>query len=140
VTLLLLSAVAAVLLAVGTAGADGRTAGAPSSPVALNAPLAQGPISMSGPTEPASGAAPDIQVYECNDHNDNDSDGYIDYPFDPGCASFTDDDESNPPPPPPPPPPPLPPPPPPPDGWPYTMIDVADRSSTESDECENGQP
>ncbi len=33
--------------------------------------------------------------YQCNDNIDNDGDGLIDYPSDPGCTSTTDDDESN---------------------------------------------
>ena len=39
--------------------------------------------------------------YQCNDGIDNDGDGMIDYPDDPGCDSSTDDDEYNAPPPPP---------------------------------------
>lgn len=41
---------------------------------------------------------------ECIDGIDNDSDGLIDFPNDPGCSSFTDDDETDTLPPPPPPP------------------------------------
>ncbi len=33
--------------------------------------------------------------YQCNDNQDNDRDGLIDYPNDPGCSSETDDDEYN---------------------------------------------
>ncbi len=33
----------------------------------------------------------------CEDGEDNDDDGLVDFPDDPGCASLTDDDESNPP-------------------------------------------
>jgi len=33
--------------------------------------------------------------YQCNDGIDNDSDGYFDYPNDPGCSSPTDDSEYN---------------------------------------------
>ncbi len=33
--------------------------------------------------------------YECSDSVDNDSDGVIDYPADPGCTGPTDDDETN---------------------------------------------
>ena len=33
---------------------------------------------------------------QCNDGLDNDGDGLIDYPFDPGCYSLTDLDEANP--------------------------------------------
>ncbi len=32
-------------------------------------------------------------TYECNDGIDNDGDGYVDYPSDPGCSSSTDDSE-----------------------------------------------
>ncbi len=35
------------------------------------------------------------QTYQCNDGIDNDSDGLIDYPADPGCSSSTDNDEYN---------------------------------------------
>lgn len=35
------------------------------------------------------------QTYQCNDGIDNDSDGLIDYPNDPGCSSQTDNDEYN---------------------------------------------
>ena len=35
-------------------------------------------------------------VYECSDRKDNDGDGEIDYPYDPGCDSPEDDDEYNP--------------------------------------------
>lgn len=34
-------------------------------------------------------------TYQCNDTIDNDSDGYFDYPNDPGCSSPTDDSEYN---------------------------------------------
>ncbi len=34
-------------------------------------------------------------TYQCNDGIDNDGDGLIDYPADPGCSSATDDDETN---------------------------------------------
>lgn len=33
------------------------------------------------------------QLTQCNDHFDNDADGRIDYPADPGCASATDNSE-----------------------------------------------
>jgi len=33
--------------------------------------------------------------YQCNDGRDNDGDGRIDFPNDPGCSGSTDDDESN---------------------------------------------
>ncbi|MCC7436847.1 hypothetical protein IT402_03185 [Candidatus Nomurabacteria bacterium] len=36
-----------------------------------------------------------VQNYQCNDGIDNDGDGYIDYPNDPGCSSPTDNDEYN---------------------------------------------
>jgi len=38
----------------------------------------------------------------CSDGLDNDGDGKIDYPADPGCADLLDNDEADPPPPPPP--------------------------------------
>lgn len=41
---------------------------------------------------------------QCNDKSDNDLDGKIDYPNDPGCLSASDNDETDSPPPPPPPP------------------------------------
>ncbi len=44
-----------------------------------------------------------VLVTECSDSVDNDSDGEIDYPNDPGCSSYADDDETDPPPPTPPP-------------------------------------
>jgi len=50
---------------------------------------------------PGSGGPP-----QCSDGTDNDTDGLIDYPNDPGCTNAADDDEYNAPPPPPPPPPP----------------------------------
>ncbi|HRH24886.1 MAG TPA: hypothetical protein PLQ20_00910 [Candidatus Paceibacterota bacterium] len=34
-------------------------------------------------------------VYQCNDNIDNDGDGRVDYPNDPGCSSPTDNDEYN---------------------------------------------
>ncbi len=34
-------------------------------------------------------------TYQCNDGYDNDGDGLIDYPNDPGCSSATDNDEYN---------------------------------------------
>jgi len=43
--------------------------------------------------EAASGGLP--PSYACSDGRDNDSDGLVDYPEDPGCASETDDDEFN---------------------------------------------
>ncbi len=39
---------------------------------------------------------------QCSDTIDNDDDGKIDFPADPGCSSATDNDETDPPPPPPP--------------------------------------
>ena len=38
-----------------------------------------------------------LQVYQCSDAIDNDSDGLIDFPADPGCSSAIDDDETDPP-------------------------------------------
>jgi Calcineurin-like phosphoesterase len=43
-------------------------------------------------TFPASGGTPPAQ---CNDTLDNDSDGLIDFPNDPGCLSATDNDETD---------------------------------------------
>lgn len=39
-----------------------------------------------------------VPVYQCSDGVDNDGDGLVDYPNDPGCSSSSDDDEYNPPP------------------------------------------
>jgi glutamine amidotransferase-like uncharacterized protein len=39
---------------------------------------------------------PGTQPKQCNDGTDNDSDGLIDYPEDPGCDDFWDDDETDP--------------------------------------------
>ncbi|MCR4283820.1 MAG: chitobiase/beta-hexosaminidase C-terminal domain-containing protein [Parcubacteria group bacterium] len=36
-------------------------------------------------------------TYQCSDGTDNDSDGFTDYPSDPGCTSTTDNNEYNPP-------------------------------------------
>jgi len=36
-----------------------------------------------------------VPVTECSDSLDNDEDGDVDYPFDPGCSSLDDDDETN---------------------------------------------
>ena len=50
---------------------------------------------------------PPPATYACSNGKDDDGDGKVDYPSDPGCASSTDNDEYNaaaPPPPPPPPP------------------------------------
>ncbi len=54
----------------------------------------------------AASTAPTLEVIvtQCSDGADNDSDGKIDYPTDPGCSSFSDNDETDPAPPPPPPP------------------------------------
>lgn len=41
------------------------------------------------------GTTPTQTIYACNDHLDNDGDGLIDYPADPGCSSYTDNDEFN---------------------------------------------
>ena len=45
---------------------------------------------------------PPAPVYACSNGADDDSDGKVDYPADPGCASTTDNDEYNAPAPPPP--------------------------------------
>lgn len=59
-------------------------------------------------TSTATSTKPFIKTFppQCNDSIDNDNDGKIDFPYDPGCVSLTDDNErdSTPPPPPPPPP------------------------------------
>ena len=47
---------------------------------------------VGGPSQPP--------VYECSDGKDNDGDGKIDYPLDPGCSSSSDNDETDPIPPP----------------------------------------
>lgn len=52
-----------------------------------------------------SGGSTPPPSYACSNGNDDDGDGKIDYPSDPGCASSTDNDEFNAAPPPPPPPP-----------------------------------
>jgi hypothetical protein len=44
-----------------------------------------------GGNEPDQGVAP----AQCSDGSDNDQDGYIDFPADPGCGDPRDDDESN---------------------------------------------
>lgn len=36
-----------------------------------------------------------VTVSQCSDSSDNDGDGLIDYPADPGCDSAVDDDETN---------------------------------------------
>ena len=164
VTLLLLTAAAAVALAIGTAGASGPAAGVPSSKAEL-----QGVILMpSGEFAAAEvdelpdgtvlrvatrrGRSPDgseTPPQQCRDGDDNDADGKIDfvpppgYQADPGCSGTDDNDEWNPPPPPPPAPPPPPPlPPPPPEGWPYTMVlsNPPIWSEYGYDECEDGRP
>ena len=40
---------------------------------------------------------------DCSDNRDNDGDGKVDYPADPGCTGYHDEDETDPAPPPPPP-------------------------------------
>jgi hypothetical protein len=42
------------------------------------------------------GASPTCEPHECQDGLDNDGDGLIDYPLDPGCATAIDDDETDP--------------------------------------------
>lgn len=44
---------------------------------------------------------PDVPLQQCEDGFDNDADGKIDYPADPGCTGPTDNDETDPAPPPP---------------------------------------
>jgi len=48
------------------------------------------------------GSAPPPPSYACSNGRDDDSDGKVDYPADPGCSSASDDDEYNAPAPPPP--------------------------------------
>jgi len=45
--------------------------------------------------ERTAGTGTHCEVAQCADGVDNDGDGKIDYPHDPGCDSFEDDDESN---------------------------------------------
>ncbi len=58
------------------------------------------PVSPTSPTPvdtapaPAPTPAPSTGLPECSDGIDNDGDGLIDYPADPGCESPEDDDES----------------------------------------------
>jgi hypothetical protein len=70
--------------------------------------------SSAGPAAAGDPGKVDIVPADCGDRYDNDYDGRVDYPADPGCTSSSDGDEWNPPPAPPPPLPPPPPPPPPP--------------------------
>jgi len=49
-------------------------------------------FSVSNPPSSGGGSKPDF-IYECHDDIDNDGDGLIDYPDDPGCASRYDIDE-----------------------------------------------
>ena len=51
-----------------------------------------GRINADASTAAAGGGSP---TYQCNDGLDNDGDGLIDYPNDPGCSSSTDNDEYN---------------------------------------------
>ncbi len=48
------------------------------------------------------GVPPPPPTYACSNGADDDGDGKVDYPADPGCTGPTDNDEFNPPPPPPP--------------------------------------
>ena len=72
----------------------------------------------------------------CSNAFDDDGDGKIDYPADPGCTSSADEDEWNPAPPPPPAPPPAPPPPP---EWQWTLMDSnpPDYIPSSYDECQS---
>ncbi|MEK7390798.1 MAG: peptidoglycan-binding protein [Patescibacteria group bacterium] len=47
------------------------------------------------PVVPPPPPPPPPTVKQCNDRLDNDSDGLIDYPSDPGCRSFTDNSEDS---------------------------------------------
>jgi len=58
-----------------------------------------------GTYPPSSPPPPPPPKAQCQDSLDNDSDGKVDYPNDPGCSSATDNDETDVAPPPPPPPP-----------------------------------
>jgi hypothetical protein len=75
----------------------------------------------------------EIPVAQCNDREDNDGDGLIDWGHDPGCSSLSDDDEYNAPAPPPPPQPP----PPPPEEFGDFMVGY-NYSTSETDECSQG--
>ena len=44
-----------------------------------------------------SGTSVTVDLLECNDTLDNDSDLLVDYPFDLGCTSLNDNDETDPP-------------------------------------------
>jgi len=61
-------------------------------------PIDQNPINPNPPNPPSdTSAGGGGLVPACNDNQDNDSDGLIDFPNDPGCTSFDDNDEYNPP-------------------------------------------
>ena len=76
-------------------------------------PLAGSPVIdnaafIPGINDNYNGLAPDIGAFEssgtppppeCRDGQDNDNDGLIDFPADPGCTDMNDDDETDPPPP-----------------------------------------
>jgi Lysyl oxidase len=47
-------------------------------------------------TFPADGSSGTPSAAECADNQDNDGDGKVDYPNDPGCSSSTDNDEKDP--------------------------------------------
>ena len=61
---------------------------------------------QTGSAPPPPPPPPPPPTYKCSNGQDDDGDGKIDYPADPGCTSSTDNDEFNAPAPPPPPPPP----------------------------------
>jgi hypothetical protein len=77
--------------------------------LALAAVLAVASFAVSGasagsPVGPDTGCGPEDGCLSfCSDAYDNDADGKIDYPADPGCTGPQDNDETDPPPPPPPP-------------------------------------
>jgi uncharacterized repeat protein (TIGR01451 family) len=52
------------------------------------------PVTVPGGDDPDPTDPPE-DLAECEDGKDNDGDGKIDYPADPGCASKDDDDETN---------------------------------------------
>lgn len=51
-------------------------------------------VETCGVTVPFTTLAGSTPTYQCNDGIDNDADGYVDYPNDTGCSSYTDDTEN----------------------------------------------
>ncbi|MBW2996381.1 cadherin repeat domain-containing protein [Candidatus Woesearchaeota archaeon] len=52
-------------------------------------------VTVNAATPPSSGGGGGSSSRECRDSRDNDGDGLIDYPDDPGCLSSYDDDETD---------------------------------------------